>query len=141
MLQLQQPCGPCVTLSKRPKAVLSKHPPLPLNLQIHSTFALSATIALSFSIHNHHSVFILEFLGHAQDPLQHQSATPYPLHTMNYEMEDTQNNAPGSLPSAQASKLAAPRKGPDAHSTTKRYDLTCIFVDSKTNAELAYKPS
>jgi ubiquitin-conjugating enzyme E2 C len=39
---------------------------------------------------------------------------------MNYAMEDTQNSAPGALPAAQAAKLGAPRKGPDAQSTTKR---------------------
>ena len=42
---------------------------------------------------------------------------------MNYDMEDTQNSAPGSLPPVQASKLGAPRKGPDAQSTTKRLDV------------------
>jgi ubiquitin-conjugating enzyme E2 C len=35
-------------------------------------------------------------------------------------MEDTQNSAPGILPTAQAAKLAAPRRAPDAQSTTKR---------------------
>jgi ubiquitin-conjugating enzyme E2 C len=40
---------------------------------------------------------------------------------MNYEMEDTQNSAPGSLPAAQAAKLGAPRRTADAQSTTKRY--------------------
>jgi ubiquitin-conjugating enzyme E2 C len=40
---------------------------------------------------------------------------------MNYAMEDTQNSAPGALPAAQAAKLGAPRKGPDAQSTTKRF--------------------
>jgi hypothetical protein len=39
---------------------------------------------------------------------------------MNYAMEDSQNAAPGALPAAQAAKLA-PRKGPDAQSTTKRF--------------------
>lgn len=39
---------------------------------------------------------------------------------MNYEMEDTQNSAPGSLPPAQAAKLGAPRRAADAQSTTKR---------------------
>jgi ubiquitin-conjugating enzyme E2 C len=39
---------------------------------------------------------------------------------MNYDMEDTQNSAPGILPSNQAAKLGAPRKGNDAQSTTKR---------------------
>ncbi len=39
---------------------------------------------------------------------------------MNYDMEDTQNSAPGSLPSNQAAKLGGPRRGNDAHSTTKR---------------------
>ncbi|QSZ37526.1 hypothetical protein DSL72_008624 [Monilinia vaccinii-corymbosi] len=39
---------------------------------------------------------------------------------MNYDaMEDTQNSAPGDLFPAQAAKVA-PRKGPDAQSTTKR---------------------
>lgn len=36
-------------------------------------------------------------------------------------MEDTQNNAPGSLPSAQAAKLGAGKRAPDSQSTTKRY--------------------
>lgn len=46
---------------------------------------------------------------------------------MNYAMEDTQNSAPGDLPPNQAAKLA-PRKGPDAQSTTKRLvqSLLCI---------------
>lgn len=39
---------------------------------------------------------------------------------MNFAMEDTQNSAPGSLPTAQKAKLGASRKGPDAQSTTKR---------------------
>jgi hypothetical protein len=39
---------------------------------------------------------------------------------MNYEMEDTQNSAPGSLPPAQVAKLGAPRRAADAQSTTKR---------------------
>lgn len=38
---------------------------------------------------------------------------------MSFE-EDTQNSAPGMLSAAQASKLGASRKGPDAQSTTKR---------------------
>lgn len=41
---------------------------------------------------------------------------------MNYAMEDTQNTSPGDVPPAQAAKLA-PRKGPDAQSTTKRFVL------------------
>lgn len=43
---------------------------------------------------------------------------------MNYAMEDTQNSAPGDVPPAQAAKLA-PRKGPDAQSTTKRSVHSC----------------
>lgn len=39
---------------------------------------------------------------------------------MNYEMEDTQNSAPGSLPPAQAAKLGAPRRAAESQSTTKR---------------------
>jgi ubiquitin-conjugating enzyme E2 C len=39
---------------------------------------------------------------------------------MNYDMEDTQNSAPGTLPTNQAAKLGAPRRGPDGQSTTKR---------------------
>jgi ubiquitin-conjugating enzyme E2 C len=38
---------------------------------------------------------------------------------MNFDMEDTQNSAPGSLSANQASKLA-PRRAHDAQSTTKR---------------------
>ena len=39
---------------------------------------------------------------------------------MNYTMEDTQNSAPDTLPTAQAAKLGGARRGPDAMSTTKR---------------------
>jgi hypothetical protein len=61
---------------------------------------------------------------------------------MNYDMEDTQNSAPGSLPSAQASKLAVPRKGPDAQSTTKRYVSVNSQAEFDINGEMiAYKQS
>jgi hypothetical protein len=46
---------------------------------------------------------------------------------MNYEMEDTQNSAPGSLPPAQAAKLGAPRRAADAQSTTKRFVSLSLF--------------
>jgi ubiquitin-conjugating enzyme E2 C len=56
---------------------------------------------------------------------------------MNYDMEDTQNSAPGSLPAAQASKLGAPRKGPDAHSTTKRLvSLSPLQILTLTSKQL-----
>jgi ubiquitin-conjugating enzyme E2 C len=36
---------------------------------------------------------------------------------MDYNMEDTQNSAPGSI---QAAKLAGAKKGPDSQTVTKR---------------------
>lgn len=61
------------------------------------------------------------------------------LPNMDYTMEDNQNSAPGSLPSAQAAKLA-PRR-PDTMSTTKR----CVYYHSAyfhhTNIQVDYKPS
>lgn len=48
---------------------------------------------------------------------------------MNYDMEDTQNSAPGSLPAAQVSKLGGTRKGADAQSTTKRLVVRLLVGD------------
>ncbi|EHL02176.1 putative Ubiquitin-conjugating enzyme E2-20 kDa [Glarea lozoyensis 74030] len=60
---------------------------------------------------------------------------------MNYDMEDTQNSAPGSLPSAQASKLAAPRKGPDAQSTTKRLQTELMQLMTSSAPGISAFPS
>lgn len=61
---------------------------------------------------------------------------------MDYAMEDTQNSAPGSIPAAQAAKLA-PRKGGDAQSTTKRFvsPLRLRVVKEANLPPQAYKPS
>jgi hypothetical protein len=63
---------------------------------------------------------------------------------MNYAMEDTQNSAPGSLPAAQVAKLGAPRRGPDAQSTTKRSAETAFAIFApryNTDSKIAYRPS
>lgn len=59
---------------------------------------------------------------------------------MNYDMEDTQNSAPGILPSNQAAKLGAPRRGNDAQSTTKR-SVFCNAVTVVLLMLVDYKPS
>ena len=60
---------------------------------------------------------------------------------MNYEMEDTQNSAPGQLPSAQATKLGAPKKGPDGQSTTKRYVNTSNLAWRNPGRRVAHDQS
>ncbi|TVY12613.1 Ubiquitin-conjugating enzyme E2-20 kDa [Lachnellula arida] len=59
---------------------------------------------------------------------------------MNYDMEDTQNAAPGSLPPNQATKLA-PRKGPDAHSTTKRLQTELMQLMTSSAPGISAFPS
>jgi len=59
---------------------------------------------------------------------------------MTYDMEDTQNSAPGILPSNQAAKLGAPRKGNDAQSTTKR-SVSCPTATAILLIFVDYKPS
>ena len=80
--------------------------------------SLRSTIALSCpSFHKNNDLYLLfSFVFNFSLLL----SPPVPFN-MNYEMEDTQNSAPGSLPPAQAAKLGVPRRAADAHSTTKRY--------------------
>ncbi|TVY78134.1 Ubiquitin-conjugating enzyme E2-20 kDa [Lachnellula suecica] len=59
---------------------------------------------------------------------------------MNYDMEDTQNSAPGSLPANQASKLA-PRRAPDAQSTTKRLQTELMQLMNSPTPGISAFPS
>jgi len=58
----------------------------------------------------------------------------------NYDMEDTQNSAPGALPALQASKLA-PRRGPDAQSTTKRLQTELMQLMTSSAPGISAFPS
>ncbi|RAL59907.1 hypothetical protein DID88_000534 [Monilinia fructigena] len=55
-------------------------------------------------------------------------------------MEDTQNSAPGDVPPAQAAKLA-PRKGPDAQSTTKRLQTELMQLMTSAAPGISAFPS
>ncbi|KAK6612587.1 ubiquitin conjugating enzyme [Botrytis cinerea] len=59
---------------------------------------------------------------------------------MNYAMEDTQNTSPGDVPPAQAAKLA-PRKGPDAQSTTKRLQTELMQLMTSAAPGISAFPS